>query len=274
MLERGGRTAAADALRDHILQAGGDISASAALNQSAEEIVADYRDLFACGFANSSMLANYLVLLSRLGQSSQMAELVDPQRHVKQVRVLPRAGLSLWSSAAAMLAAKRGEENWQESVKSVRRMHVIRGLEQYDAPVSVLLQEIHDQVARYVDEARRRPSKSLNWVPANYRISAWAVISTGEGFNVPHIHHRGWLSGTLYLAGPDETGPDGYPAGALRVGRPAGMEASAPGWPDLTFAPAPGTLVLMPSYFTHWTLPIGKPSLRAAIAFDVIDRRQ
>src|SRR5205085_3996370 len=98
------------------------------------------------------------------------------------------------------------------------------------------------------------------------------LISSGYGYNVPHIHHRGWITGVFYIVGPNEIGAEGQPAGALRIGA-FNAAANKTGWPDLSIAPRPGTLVLFPSYFTHWTVPLGKPELRISIAFDVVDSR-
>jgi hypothetical protein len=98
------------------------------------------------------------------------------------------------------------------------------------------------------------------------------MISHGDGYNVPHIHPKGWITGVLYIAGPNRAEAGNSSPGALRVGSPPSVVGSA-GWPDITVAPAPGTLVLMPSYYTHWTVPLGRPGLRIAIAFDVIDLR-
>jgi putative 2-oxoglutarate-Fe(II)-dependent oxygenase superfamily protein len=103
-------------------------------------------------------------------------------------------------------------------------------------------------------------------VPRTARISAWGLISRGEGFNAPHIHHKGWATGVYYPAAPEGGGP----GGALRIGPPPALGARAPGWPDATIRPEPGLLVLIPSFYTHWTVPLGRPGLRTSIAFDLV----
>ena len=107
------------------------------------------------------------------------------------------------------------------------------------------------------------------WLPRTIRVAPWATVSHGDGYNVPHIHVEGWITGILYVAGPDRVDAGDSSPGALRIGPPPGVGESA-GWPKITVAPAPGTLVLMPSYYTHWTVPLDRPGLRVAIAFDVI----
>src|SRR5262245_55597018 len=96
------------------------------------------------------------------------------------------------------------------------------------------------------------------------------MISHGDRYNVPHIHPKGWITSVLYVAGPDRADAGDNSPAALRIGPPPDVIDSA-GWHSITVAPAPWTLVLMPSYYTHWTVPLGRPGLRIAIACDVID---
>ena len=131
------------------------------------------------------------------------------------------------------------------------------------------LAEIDRRVAHYIANWTQGDHVISRWVPRTFKVSAWAMISHGDGYNVPHIHHEGWISGVLYVAGPDRADAGDSSPGALRIGPPPDVVESA-GWPDITVTPAPGTLVLMPSYYTHWTVPLGRPGLRIAIAFDVI----
>src|SRR5262249_12518318 len=135
-----------------------------------------------------------------------------------------------------------------------------------------LLQEINRRVELYVTDLRTNDQRVFPWIPQSYFIRSWALISSGYGYNVPHIHHHGCITGVFYIAGPYKIGPGGHPVGALRIGARETV-LNREGWPDLAIAPKPGTLVLFPSYFTHWTVPAGKPTLRISIAFDVVDSR-
>jgi hypothetical protein len=93
----------------------------------------------------------------------------------------------------------------------------------------------------------------------------WGLISRGEGYNIRHIHHRGWATGIYYPLGV----PPDRPGGELRIGCPARLRETSPGWPDAEIRPEPGLLVLMPSFYTHWTVPLGRPGLRMSVAFDL-----
>jgi hypothetical protein len=150
-------------------------------------------------------------------------------------------------------------------------MHFVKLDRHPDGLVQATLAEIDRRAAHYLANWNKSDHVISRWVPQTFKVSHWAIISHGDGYNVPHIHPKGWITGVLYVAGPDRADDDGSP-GALRVGPPLDVVESA-GWPDITVAPAPGTLVLMPSYYTHWTVPLGRPGLRISIAFDVKDRR-
>jgi hypothetical protein len=176
--------------------------------------------------------------------------------------------MKFWERIAATLLQERAETNWQDSVQSVRKMHVVQLSQHGDPDIRRCLAEVCYHVGQYFAVAR--PIETVLQWPREFKILPWATISVGDGYNVPHIHHEGIISGVLYVAGPVEMGADGYPSGALRVGPPPEI-INATGWPDVAIAPKPGTLVLMPSYFTHWTIPLGRPGLRISIAFDVID---
>lgn len=70
----------------------------------------------------------------------------------------------------------------------------------------------------------------------------------------------------LCLAGDEAA--EGSTGGQLRVG---GWEDPAPpGWPDESIAPEPGLLVVLPSWYVHWTEPTGAEGPRLAITTEAV----
>jgi hypothetical protein len=274
-LENMGLNDAAVAIRLDAIQAGQNLCLKAALGKPSLEVIAEYRELFARGIVNSAMVADYLIELSKLGETTELASFLDVNRFVRCVDLSitdnDMGQEKFFEVIATTLLEERTDHNWREAVQSVRSMHYVPCLDQHnDKRIQRLLTEISRHVELYVADLRANGRGVLPWIPEKYFIRPWALISSGYGYNVPHIHHFGWITGVLYIAGPNEIGPDGYPVGALRVGAPKAA-ATTVGWPDFAVAPKPGKLVLLPSYFTHWTVPLGKPVLRISIAFDVID---
>jgi hypothetical protein len=265
---------AADTIRRSALAVGQDLCFSGAMNRSPAVIVDEYRSLFAQGLINSTMVSRFLVELSKLGVRDELAALLDPNRLFYKTQVtVGESGASHWKALERVLLEAEVDGTWEEAVHSVRKMHNIGRLNLHpDRLVQATLAEIDQRVAYYIANWTKGDHVISQWVPRTFKICAWAMISHGDGYNVPHMHNEGWISGVLYVAGPDHADLDNNSPGALRVGPPPDA-VDAASWPDITVVPAPGMLVLMPSYYTHWTVPIGRPGLRIAIAFDVIDLR-
>ena len=118
---------------------------------------------------------------------------------------------------------------------------------------------------------------------------SWSIRLRSAGFHQNHIHHSGWLSSACYIALPPEVlAPEVLVPEVLapEVIAP-GTTASQPspgsllfGVPDAAFGldlaprrmvrPAPGTLVLFPSYFWHGTAPFESEAPRLTVAFDAL----
>ena len=271
MLESLGLNDVADIIRRSAVVAGADINIAAVMGRSPGLIVEEYRVLFAHGLINAPMISNFLVALSKLGLRDELAAMLDPNRLfcVEQVTVVESA--SHWKSVERVLLEAKAADTWKDTLQSVRKMHTLNLDLHPDPLIQATQTEIRRRVARYVANWTDCDHVLSRWVPRTFRVSHWALISHGDGYNVPHIHNEGWITGVLYIAGPDRADPGDSP-GVLRIGPPSDV-LEPEGWPNITVAPAPGTFVLMPSYYTHWTVPLGRPGLRISIAFDVIDLR-
>jgi hypothetical protein len=107
---------------------------------------------------------------------------------------------------------------------------------------------------------------------ADFRVEAWAVLTSSDGYHKPHLHNASWLSGTFYVTRPAELRAD---AGQLVFGPPAELPTSLYAlWPIRRIDPDPGKLVLFPSYMSHATNPTNADEPRICVAFNAILRRQ
>ena len=260
-LEQLGLEQVAQVIRLEGLRTGQNLNARYALGKSPGAVVAEYRELFARDLVNSTMVADFLVQLSKLGNTAEMKPYLDADHLVRRTILSIDDGENFWRRLAAMLLHHQTDANFRPAAQSVRSMHQISIATLADSGLQRLLIELEQEVRHYVADLRAGGRSPTGWIPQRFSIDPWALISTGHGYNTPHIHPKGWLSGVVYVSGPDEIGDDGYPIGALRIGPPTAVE-SPEAWPKLAVAPRPGTLILFPSYFSHWTLPIGKPELR------------
>jgi tetratricopeptide (TPR) repeat protein len=100
---------------------------------------------------------------------------------------------------------------------------------------------------------------------------SWSVRLAGGGHHIPHVHHQGWMSSAYYARLPEAVGAaDGEHRGWIQFGAPPailGLDLS----PRRLVEPAPGRLVLFPSYLWHGTIPF-EGGDRLTAAFDFLPR--
>ena len=102
----------------------------------------------------------------------------------------------------------------------------------------------------------------------DYRLAGcWSVQLQPGGYHTPHFHSKGWLSSACHIDLPASIG-SGH-EGWLAFGSPA-FDGARPLPPQHYEKPAPGRLVLFPSYLWHGTVPFSGPETRLTVAFDVV----
>lgn len=100
---------------------------------------------------------------------------------------------------------------------------------------------------------------------------SWSVRLQGGGYHANHVHPQGWISSALYVALPRGGAHDAPHAGWLTLGEPqAALGLALP--PAKLVEPAPGRLILFPSWLWHGTRPFGEGE-RLTVAFDVAPPR-
>jgi tetratricopeptide (TPR) repeat protein len=137
------------------------------------------------------------------------------------------------------------------------------------ALVDLLEQRIREAVAHYVDELKedaRHPFLSRRAHAVRYA-GSWSSRLHDCGFHVNHIHPEGWISSCYYVAVPDAVKDQDARQGWIKFGEPGfdvGLSVRR------SVQPAPGRLVLFPSYMWHGTIPFHDAAARTTIAFDAV----
>jgi tetratricopeptide (TPR) repeat protein len=101
--------------------------------------------------------------------------------------------------------------------------------------------------------------------------AAWSVRLDPNGFHADHLHPDGWLSSAFYVELPraiENQGREGW----IKFGEP-GAPTQPPLPAEHFVKPAPGKLVLFPSYMWHGTVPFTGEETRLTMAFDVVPAR-
>jgi tetratricopeptide (TPR) repeat protein len=139
--------------------------------------------------------------------------------------------------------------------------------------VERLRTRIDEAVGTYIEKLRdndkhpllKRRSKEFGYS------ASWSSRLHDCGFHTNHVHPKGWISSAYYIALPDAVADPKAKEGWLQFGAPdfdAGLKDAV----RRVEKPAPGKLVLFPSYMWHGTVPFHSEQSRTTIAFDVVPR--
>ena len=106
--------------------------------------------------------------------------------------------------------------------------------------------------------------------PSDYDLYGWIVSMKSDGELQPHIHDKGWLSGTIYINIPPKLNAD---SGNLVVslGDEKDLRDKRINLKEVIDV-ATGSLVIFPSSLTHYTIPFKSEEERIVLAFDVIPK--
>ena len=269
MLEGSGLADAAAVVERLALQLGMDLTSDPiAHHRDPQQAVTEYEALFARGAANARMMANYLAALSLVGASAKLAAANDPGLLFRRTTLNIGEPIEPFLAHVADALLRAHTREFETARKSLREIERVRRTNTLDDPALVALHRaVHDQVAHYIADVASSGHMIAPWLSSRFSLHSWGVVSQGTGYSAPHIHGGCWVVAVAYIVGEAPAHGDG-PAGTMRIGPVAGANPACAGWPDITVEPIPGTLVIMPAFYTHWTVPLARPGLRISVAFN------
>src|SRR5262249_29827336 len=117
-------------------------------------------------------------------------------------------------------------------------------------PIAALERVVDDGVSRYVaalaDDGGHPFAANR---PQRWKLSMWAVVMEGQGYQIPHIHPYAWLSGVYYARAPAFIAAAADHAGWIEFGEPL-PEFRCKTPPALRLVrPEEGLMLLFPAYF-------------------------
>ena len=132
--------------------------------------------------------------------------------------------------------------------------------------LNIIMNELQNYKLTYPNEC-----ELISSFPENYNIRGWLIEIENAGFLKPHIHERGWISGSIYLSLPFNRHGD---EGNIRFSTD-GMDYPKDGklFPMKIVDLDLGDIVLFPSSLFHSTIPFNSNQRRITLAFDVIPRK-
>ncbi len=241
--------------------------------------VAACDDWLAVKPGDTEALAFKCAALNEAGAGGALAELLDFDRLVGQVRLAPPPGFADLAEFNAALAEhvlahptlqvppKDDPTYHHDSLMITREL-----LAEPKGPVAHLEAMMARAVTGYLDglgEDQRHPFLANR--PRRWRLSSWGVVLNGQGNLLPHIHMDGYMGGVYYVRLPDVVGADrDDQAGWFELGRPVD-ELSVEAEPVVrAIRPEAGLMLLFPAYMYHRTVPFRSAEKRISIAFDMV----
>ena len=128
-----------------------------------------------------------------------------------------------------------------------------------------------------VHEATRKITSKVDPHELKLKLFGWMNANPPGGFNAPHTHPGAHWSGVYYVSQPEvEAGNSGMiefldPRSDLPNWRILGARAFAL---KKKIRPAPGEMILFPSYLVHWVYPNETDAERVTVAFNATFRKR
>ena len=131
---------------------------------------------------------------------------------------------------------------------------------------SIILKELDSYYLKFKNE---NCSYIKKW-PYEKNLTAWYVILKQEGYQRPHIHPGGWLSGVIYLkVVPTHKKNEGAIEFSLNGGNYPEVNSK-----KIIYQPKIGDIVLFPSSLHHNTIPFSTDTDRIIVSFDLIPNKK
>ena len=106
--------------------------------------------------------------------------------------------------------------------------------------------------------------------PADYGIHGWLVSMNSGGELQPHMHEKGWISGSIYISVPKKLRNN---SGNLVVCIGDDQISEKDINQEKSIDVVTGSLCLFPSSLLHYTIPFKSEEERIVLAFDVVPKR-
>ena len=131
----------------------------------------------------------------------------------------------------------------------------------------IIFQELDSYRAEFQDST---DGFITSW-PNKYDLNGWLVSMKSGGKLDPHMHERGWISGSIYINVPPKSKP--Y-SGNLVVGLDDAKNRFGKENYIKSIDVVTGSLCLFPSSLHHYTIPFESSEDRIVLAFDIIPRNK
>ena len=139
-----------------------------------------------------------------------------------------------------------------------------------NGPVTDAIQSIiHLELEKYRVRFKDSDEGLITSWPTDYSIFGWLVSMKSGGELAPHMHERGWISGSIYINVPSKLNNDSGNL-VLEASRIEDMIDGSDNKKSIDVVT--GNLCLFPSSLHHYTIPFESKEDRTVLAFDIIPK--
>ncbi len=243
-------------------------------NSKLDEALAAFDDCLRVAPAQRSALAFKSIALHESGEHEQARELCDLSRFVvsRQFTHIPGfADVDAFNEALTAHVLSHKTLEYEPFSKSTRRGQQSGNLLAGEkGPVARLEEMIRREVSAYLERAPFPAGHPYrNKGPKEWSLNIWSTVLDNQGYQAPHMHPGGWLSGVYYVRLPACVGEQSM-QGFIEFGAVPEELGCTGEQPVRLIRPETGKMLIFPSYFFHRTIPFESNEQRISIAFDVV----
>ncbi|MEO1046036.1 MAG: putative 2OG-Fe(II) oxygenase [Pseudomonadota bacterium] len=245
-------------------------------------LLAQSEKLIAKGGRQPRLVASYVTALAALGREDEARAIRGEETLLRQTSLEPPEGfadLAAFNDRLNDELKRHPSLRYENSLRASSNSWRIDELYMRNGPmVKRLLDRIADMVEDHLRALADLPPHQFfeERRPETARISPWAVLTGAQGHEKWHVHADGWISGVYYSAVPETIVHGTDKAGAIGFGWSERLlgEGASEKLGEKIIHPAPGMLLLFPSWLHHRTWPHGLEEERICISFDIVPSRK
>jgi len=128
---------------------------------------------------------------------------------------------------------------------------------------------IYSEIEKYKNQFKDSEEGFITSWPTNYSLYGWLVSMKSGGELRPHMHEKGWISGSIYISVPPKPTTD---SGNLVVCIEEDHLTGEKEKHNKSIDVITGNLCLFPASLLHYTIPFESEEERIVLAFDVLPK--
>ncbi len=221
------------------------------------------------------IISAYSTLLWEMGRDQEYDDLLDYSRFVSATMVenAPSGYDSLTQFHHTLIddirnhPTLRGERTTKSTIGGLQTGDIFV----HASPaIASFMDLVNRTIEHYISDAAHNTGEPGTVWSEAWNLIGWGVILHSQGYQSPHNHPSGMVSGVYYLQVPTEVDLTRGAPGCIEFGPPNekfGVRREPPRHHRL---PREGMMVLFPSHYWHRTVPFESGEERICIAFDAI----